>query len=269
MIDKAQLNASCNTSATEHKTQYNLQSYASVASSTTQHDKRNQTRATNNAPVPGVSSQPNNARFASKIAPVAHSPQQMAQNNVQKQSCSTWLIGTSLIRGASSNLNSHGVDTIAYTYPGMDLNYIKSRIRFLCSNKTQHPKNIILQCGGNDLEDHEPSRVVQSYESLIAEVRKYLPTSIITVSAIPPRRHNSRILESIAKVNTYLKNRGKQEDGVLYLDCVPKSYNLHFKRDHVHFNPEGVQVYSAGLLKHLTLTSRPNIFHLRDNTNYK
>ena len=79
MTNKAQHNASCNTSATENKTQYNLRSYASVASSTTQHDKRNPTRATNNAPGQVLSSRPSNASFTSKIAPVAHSPQQMAK----------------------------------------------------------------------------------------------------------------------------------------------------------------------------------------------
>ena len=91
-----------------------------------------------------------------------------------------------------------------------------------------------------------PAAVVREYDHLISEVRQLAPNAHIYISAIPPRKGRAHILEDIAKVNTYLSNRGRRGDNVTCMHVCPTDFH-HFCRDKVHFNDRGRKVYGVAM----------------------
>ena len=153
------------------------------------------------------------------------------------------VIGTSLVRGVATELCKHNIDALAYTYPGAPIPRLVGRLRHIIN---QDNSNIVLQCGGNDLELASPAAVVREYDHLISEVRQLAPNAHIYISAIPPRKGRAHILEDIAKVNTYLSNRGRRGDNVTCMHVCPT--DLHnFCRDKVHFNDRGRKEYGVAM----------------------
>ena len=80
-------------------------------------------------------------------------------------------IGTALVRGVATELCNHNIDAMAYTYPGAPIPRLVGRLRH---------SNIVLQCGGNDLELASPAAVVREYDHLISEVRQLAANAHIT-----------------------------------------------------------------------------------------
>lgn len=173
----------------------------------------------------------------------------------------TVVIGTSLTRGLGSELIKHGVDATCVTYPGSHIMHIRSRVGHIL-DKTRQPNQVVLQCGGNDLEELPPHKVISQYDSLISDVRKQCTNATIVLSTVPYRSDNVDTWLKIDKLNTYLENRGKRGDGVTCVDVVPNSLH-YFKRDLVHFNQSGIRFYGqrlAGCLKNFHWS------HQRDST---
>ena len=151
----------------------------------------------------------------------------------------------------------NNIDAMVYTYPGAPIPRLVSRLRHIIN---QDNSNIVLQCGGNDLELASPAAVVREYDHLISEVRQLAPNAHIYISAIPPRNgrahiyisaippRNGRahILEDIAKVNTYLSNRGRRGDDVTCIHVCPTDLH-HFSRDKVHCNDRGRKEYGMAM----------------------
>ena len=81
------------------------------------------------------------------------------------------VIGTLLVRGVATELCNHNIDAMAYTYPGAPIPRLVGRLRH---------SNIVLQCGGNDLELASPAAVVREYDHLISEVRQLAANAHIT-----------------------------------------------------------------------------------------
>ena len=147
------------------------------------------------------------------------------------------VIGTSLVRGVATKLCNHNIDAMAYTYPGAPIPRLVGRLRHIIN---QDNSNIVLQCGGNDLELASPAAVVREYDHLISEVRQLAP------NAIPPRKGRAHILEDIAKVNTYLSNRCRRGDDVTCMHVCPTDLH-HFSRDKAHFNDRGRKAYGMAM----------------------
>ena len=121
----------------------------------------------------------------------------------------------------------NNIDAMVYTYPGAPIPRLVGRLRHIIN---QDNSNIVLQCGGNALEIASPAAVVREYDHLISEVRQLAPNAHIYISAIPPRKGRAHILEDIAKVNTYLSNRGRRGDDVTCIHVCPTDLH-HFSRD--------------------------------------
>ena len=154
------------------------------------------------------------------------------------------VIVTSLLRGVATELCNHNIDAMAYTYPGAPIPRLVSRLRHII-NKDNH--RIVLQCGGNDLELASPAAVVREYDHLISEVRQLAPDAHIYISAIPSRKGRAHIIEDIAKVNTYLSNRGRRGDDVTCMHVVCPTDLHHFFRDKMHFNDRGRKAYGMAM----------------------
>ena len=162
----------------------------------------------------------------------------------------TLIIGTSLVRGISTHLSNRGINSTTYCYPGADIPRVGRRLETILTprNKSAH---VVLQLGGNDLEEHTPAEVVQQYDKLIHDVKRRCPRSTtVFVNRVPPRGYNGRIRQGINMVNTYLRNRGKRGDGVRYIDSCPH-FPGQFKKDRLHFSKTGSRDYADKLACHL------------------
>ena len=142
-------------------------------------------------------------------------------------------------------LNRNGIDAICYTYPGTTIPQIASRVPHLMpKHLVKEYQHIMLQCGGNDAEEYCPSTIIKNYERLIKKVRDQAPHARIHLSTIPPRRNNPNVLEKIAKINTYIKNRGKWNDNVECIQVCPTDQQM-YKTDRVHFSEDGTKMYGV------------------------
>ena len=88
------------------------------------------------------------------------------------------VIGTSLVRGLGGLLADEGVDATVYCYPGQQIQHIKQRLHGIFSAEYQ-PRNIVVQCGGNDAETRPPHLVVREYDELVKELKRMRPHSNI------------------------------------------------------------------------------------------
>ena len=147
----------------------------------------------------------------------AMAPQHTAHRTpAGRNSYDTVIIGTSLTRGRGSKLRQTGVNCSNYSYPGCDIPHIHTRIRHIISPHKQ-PAHIILQCSGNDAEYVAAGHVIHEYESLINELRKCSPNATFTLCAIPPRRDNAVVLNTIDAINGWMKRRASSGDNVYFI----------------------------------------------------
>ena len=169
-------------------------------------------------------------------------------------------IGTSLVKNLL--LRSAGMDGITYCYPGQYVSYIRSRIPHILQD--EKPDTIFLQCAGNDLERYPNQWVIHEYEKLINDILAISPHSTLILGAVPLRGRDINLHTKIRMFNTYLSNRGKRLDNVEYMYAAP-SHIKHFKRDLVHFNEEGAQVFQNNIvnkIKHFNSFPRLSIIKL-------
>lgn len=170
---------------------------------------------------------------------------------------SVYVIGTSLTTTLGDELDSRGVNASVFTYKGAQIPRIRQRIPHIFP-KTKKPTKIVLQCGGNDVTERNVDDVIDQYEGLIKDVRRECPNSDILLSTVPPRGDDTAILDKIKYLNEYITDRGKNKDRVFAIDVVPKTYTKFFKKDKVHFNRLGLNVYAHNMKRSLaTFTSTP------------
>ena len=168
------------------------------------------------------------------------------------------VIGSSLTRGLSTELNKNGVDSIGFVYPGCTIPRLKRQINQIGLSKTEQ---VVVLCGGNDLDTMSPATVVKNYDAMIHDLKRHAPSATIHVINIPPRGENPDILTSIDKVNTYLRNRGNKGDNVIYHGVCPIKYSC-YKADNVHFNQGGTSAVAKGIAHAINFhrrQSRPGI----------
>ena len=204
---------------------------------------------------------PNNAQLGSR--PSVPKPRDHVQPQLHRavsSAPSTLIISTSMVKGLGSQLAKFGYNVTTYAYPGRDIPYIRSRIPYIVPLHTP-PRQIVLQCGGNDAENHEAGHATSQYECLLNEVKQHCPNARIIISTIPPRGNNAMALNNITSINTWLKHRADRGDGVHTIEACPVSPWL-FKRDMVHFNSKGLVLYAKRLNSHI------QNFHQSPGQNY-
>ena len=99
-----------------------------------------------------------------------------------------------------------------------------------------------VQAGGNDIEHHRTDLVVKEYGTLIKALKSQCPKSNIVLCKIPCRSPFQWLHEEIARVNTFLAN-STHGGNVHFIDSCPEFGPRYFRKDMVHFNHEGLQVY--------------------------
>ena len=167
----------------------------------------------------------------------------------RRPAADTYVIGTSLTRGLGTRLQQQGIDGTVFTYPGATIPHIRSRLRHILSPNNQ-PREIVLQCGGNDLETQSSDKVSHQYDCLIEDVRKRCPNSVIITSNVPPRRRSTSTLRKIDALNSHLSRKIDCDGKITNIDVCP-SMPAYFSRDQVHFNKRGADLYASKLAQSL------------------
>ena len=101
------------------------------------------------------------------------------------------VIDSSLTRGLSTELNTNGVDSIGFVYPGSTIPRLRRQINQIGLSKTEQ---VVVLCGGNDLDTMSPATVVKNYDAMIHDIKRHAPSATIHVINIPPRGENPDIL---------------------------------------------------------------------------
>ena len=91
--------------------------------------------------------------------------QLFSRQSVATTNSATVIMGPSLLRGVSTEMNKRGVDTMGYVYPGANIPRLHNSVCRL--GLTYQTKQVVLLYGGNDLETNGPATVVKDYDELI------------------------------------------------------------------------------------------------------
>ena len=130
----------------------------------------------------------------------------------------TIVIGTSLVNGLGSKLNSLGENILT---PGTN------------------PKYIILQVGGNDATKRPAASIAARYESLVADNKRRCPQSTVIISKVLPHKGTMLTMSTINEINKALAKLAERSQNVYSIDVCPTSI-FHFKKDYTHFNANGL-----------------------------
>jgi hypothetical protein len=171
------------------------------------------------------------------------------------------VIGTSLVRGVGVMLNDDRLDVVTYTNPGCSIRHIHPRIKHMIPEGFDG--SLVLQVGGNDCSDNDSEKVINAYDMLLNDVKRLIPNANIFVCAIPPRRGSDYLRYKIQNVNKFLHFRSTFDDKMTFIDCVLFDKKLHFRKDGVHFNAYGREIYVSNL--RLVLTKFFRMAPLRKN----
>ena len=161
------------------------------------------------------------------------------------------VIGSSIVRGVGLGLNKRGLDAVTYTYPGYEVPQITERISSILT-KAYQPDTVVLQCGGNDLQNNRPpAEVMAQIDILVKEVKRCRPGATVVVNKIPPRGHDDTLLHNISFVNNLISNMARDDNqSVLCLDPCPKMFK-YYAKDEVHLNRSGKRFFVYELTKSL------------------
>ena len=161
------------------------------------------------------------------------------------------VIGSSIVRYVGLGVNKRGVDAVTFTYPGYEVPQITERISSILT-KSYQPDTVVLQCGGNDLQnDRPPAEVMNQIDIPVQEVKRCRPGATVVVNKIPPRGHNDDLLQNISFVNNLINNMSSGgSQSVLCMDPCTKMFK-YYANDEVHLNRSGKRFFVYELAKSL------------------
>ena len=137
------------------------------------------------------------------------------------------------------------------TCPGCEVPQITARISSILT-KAYQPDTVVLQCGGNDLQNNRPpAEVIEQIDILVKEVKRCRPGATVVVNKIPPRGHDDMLLQNISYVNKLISNMARDSNrSVLCLDPCPKMFK-YYANDEVHLNRSWKRFFVYELAKSL------------------
>ena len=92
------------------------------------------------------------------------------------------VIGSSVVLGVGLGLNKRGMDAVTFTYPGYEVPQITELISSILT-KSYQPDTVVLQCGGNDLQNNRPpAEVMNQIDILVQEVKRCRPGATVVVN---------------------------------------------------------------------------------------
>ena len=177
------------------------------------------------------------------------------QSSGQPAVSHTFIIRSSLVRGLGNCLRQYGVDATAFTYPGATIPHIRSRLNHIFSTGAK-PKEVVLQCGGNDLETQPVDKVAFQYNCLSKDVTKHYPQAYVFISQLHPWRPH--MLRKIDNLNSILVSKSDPWNKILCIEPCP-SMPAYFQWDNFHFNKCGVDMFAKNLSKSLVNFSLYNV----------
>ena len=151
------------------------------------------------------------------------------------------VVGTSHVRGVGAALNRIKVNALAYANPGCNIHHISRRIHNMVPK--HFTGKVVLQVGGNDCGETDSETVIGRFEALVFLLRSHAPDCQLFVNEIPPRNKCSYSTFKIRTVNDFLHHLSLFEKNITYISHSHFADVQHFKKDGVHLNNTGFDLY--------------------------
>jgi hypothetical protein len=155
------------------------------------------------------------------------------------------VVGTSQVRNVGGALHKRGVHTVCYTNPGCVISNISERITNMVPRNFEG--KLILQIAGNDCSEHQAISVMDNYEVLLTKIKSHIPKCQIFLCEIPPRYRNRYTQFKIQQVNDFLHHTAIFSNDMHFISCPDYILDKHFKRDAIHLNNIGFELYVNNL----------------------
>ena len=163
------------------------------------------------------------------------------------------IIGTSLIRGISSNIKATDVHPCVYVHPGRNLPQIRSRI---AATVRDNPDVVVLQAGSVDIRQHHERAVMTELEETVISLKQATKgTTKILLSTIP-KRSNSTDDRRARMVNNHMKFMATKDRRLSIVENNNITLSdLH--KDGIHLSPDGKQKLASNILAQIRNSTKP------------
>jgi lysophospholipase L1-like esterase len=161
---------------------------------------------------------------------------------------------------------------VAKSFPGMDAinrgfggSQLADSVRFAPRIVVPYePRIVVLYAGDNDLAfGKSPEQVAADFEAFTRVVLGKLPKTKLIFLSIKPSPLRSRLTEKVHKANALIEAYCKTDQRLLYIDVGTallgsdgKPRKELFRRDGLHLNEKGYEVWNGILKPHLAQTAQ-------------
>ena len=111
---------------------------------------------------------------------------------------------------------------------------IQSRVPYILT-PDMRPRYVMLQVARNDGTKQLSPVILTRYETLIGDIKRRCPETVIVLSKVPPRRGTARTMATICEISTQLDIFGERMNNVFAVDIFQKSVE-HFRKNRTHFS---------------------------------
>jgi cephalosporin-C deacetylase-like acetyl esterase/lysophospholipase L1-like esterase len=134
------------------------------------------------------------------------------------------------------------------------------------------PRMVILYAGDNDIAaGKRPEQVAQDFRTFVKVVHKVLPATRIVFLSIKPTILRWKLVEQMRTANRVIEAICKQDERLLYVDVATplldkdgKPLAEHFRRDGLHLNDKGYEVWTS-VLRPIISSPLPGDLHVREH----
>ena len=121
------------------------------------------------------------------------------------------------------------------------------------------PKTVVLYAGDNDLAGGKsPEQVASDFDQFVSLIRKDLPEAKIIYIPVKPSPSRWKLIEKMNETNGLIRERCEKGEKLVYVDIVKPMLASNgqprpelYKKDMLHMNDEGYEIWAEALKPHL------------------
>lgn len=124
------------------------------------------------------------------------------------------------------------------------------------------PRLVVVYAGDNDLaEGRTPQQVLESFDSLVGQVRQALPGTRIAYVSIKPSPLRAALMPAVRETNALIAEHARTTPGLDYIDVFTPMLGADgrpraelFREDALHLNEAGYALWREVIASHLPAT---------------